>query len=216
MESTLSDQTLDLLKLEKQQVNEYFDTPINILVVVGPAQASWRLPAELLCDKLPGFAPAVRRSVQENNALSLYISKGDPSVFAAVVDWLLSGQLQCHKPHESVDSSEEHHCLHRYRVHTFAERYHSEKLCNAATRRARLCIRLSTSLPNSAEIQNMFSQSPSNQCFQNLIVSEVVNTFFILSMDDVRNGMSELIETISSHPGFHSLFLIAVKARYQA
>jgi hypothetical protein len=35
-------------------------------------------------------------------------------------------------------------------------------------------------------------------------------------MDDVRKGMSELIETISSHPGFHSLFLIAVKARYQA
>jgi hypothetical protein len=154
--------------------------------------------------------------MQKNNAPSLHISKGEPSVFATVVDWLLSGNLECHKSHESVGSNEAHHCLHWYKVHTFAERYHSEKLCNAAINRARLCIRLGSSLPNSAEIQNMFSQSPANQFFQNLIVTEVVNTFFTLSMDDVRKGMPELIETISSHPEFHSLFLIAVKARYQA
>jgi hypothetical protein len=154
--------------------------------------------------------------MQENNALSLHISKGEPSVFATVVDWLLSGNLECHNSHESVDSNEGHHVLHWYKVHTFAERYHSEKLCNAAIHRARLCIQLSRSLPNSAEIQSMFNHSPANQCFQNLIVTEVVNTFFALSMDDVRKGMPEMIETISSHPAFQSLFLIAVKARYQA
>jgi hypothetical protein len=232
VESSQTDQKLVDLALEKHQVNEYFleiifenrdltslryfKTPMNIFIIVGPTQVSWRLPADLLCDKLPGFTPTVQASLRESNALSIHLKKEDPAVFATVVDWLLSGNLDCHKSHELADSNESHHSLHWYKVHAFAERYYSAKLCNAAISRTRLCLLLSESLPNPAEIQDMFSQDPTNQRFQNLIVTEVVNAFLSLSMDDVRKGMSELIDTISSHPTFHALFLVAVKTRYES
>ena len=93
----------------------------------------------------------------------------EPAAFAAIVDWLLSGNIGCYKAHKPVEPADEAHFFQWRGIHAFAERFQSEQLGEAVICRMRASLRFSGSLPGPGGIQNIFHPSTANQRLHNLV-----------------------------------------------
>jgi hypothetical protein len=174
------------------------------------------LPGDLLCEKIPDLISAIRPSSDKNQTVSIHLKKEDPTIFAAVVDWLLSDTLNWQMSHQSVESNDERHFVHWCDLHEFAERFHIGKLCIATANRMRLSLRASNWLPSAAEIRTVFYRLPDGHCLQQLVITEILDAFLCLSIEDFKQQVEEWVEITNCHPIFQVQFLTALKMRCQS
>jgi len=153
----------------------------------------------------------------QNPNATIYLHIENPTVFPSVVDWLLSGTIQCSnclKPQEENALSDQRHFTQWCNLHGFAELFHMPQLASVTMKRMRDCLRESHWLPSAAGISIIFENTKDDSRLRQLFVAETLNAFLGLSRQELENQLGEWTNILSCHSVFQGLFLLELKGCY--
>ncbi|KAG4423448.1 hypothetical protein IFR04_003415 [Cadophora malorum] len=200
-----------LKALEDSNTNRvrYFKSP-TIKIDIGPERAHWNIPRSLLLAKIPYLKPILEPSSTEKDTAGIVMHNEDPSTFAHVVDWMLTGEICTPQDHQENESEL---FLPLLALHAFALRFKMQEFAELVKDKIRTCLLGHHCLPTAAEIHQVFSTGNEDSTMKRLIVKGIVDVFLGVTPQEVLGGLEGWSRVVASHPEFTAKFLMAVKVR---
>ncbi len=191
----------------------YFKASDFIKVHIGPEKVSWSLPRDLLAERMPGLKSVIEPSSGEKKTVGIHLKAEDPKAFALMVDWLLTGKLECDGIH---DAESNHDLLPLCNLLTLANDLKIEGLSNMVIEQVKKCLRQRAWLPNEQEIRHVFGMPAWAQRMKQIIFYQTLDAYLSSSADNFRRQAPEWSKIMAASPAFHIEFLIALKNRLPA
>ena len=136
--------------------------------------------------------------------------KEEPSTFAHVVDWMLTGEICIPSEHHENEAEP---FLPLLELHAFALRFKMQELAALVEEKIKGCLLERHCLPTAAEIHQVFRAGNEDSTLKRLIVKGVVDVFLEITPQEVMGGLEGWVKIVGSHPEFTAEFLVAVKVR---
>jgi hypothetical protein len=185
-------------------------------IYVGEGKVPWTLTRDFLRDRIPSLYKAIATQLkgitEDTSSSQILIKDVEPAVFAMALDWLLTGKLQCLKPHDASVATQGHFGI-WCALHVFSEGFNLAELSTASINQLKKCLSRTHWIPSSTVIRYVFEKTPEVSLLREIVAAEVTNAFIRQPLHQLKEQAEEWASLVDCHPEFHAQMLVTLKVQ---
>jgi BTB/POZ domain len=173
---------------------------------------TWTLSEKLLCDHSSYFRAAFRGKFKESSARRSFLDEEmfSEKTVAHLIDWMYTGRLECHEPHDSKNSISTHDSS-WYSLYMLADMLDIACLAKAAIHQIHECLEVGDWLPSQKDITYIYSKADVNHNLQEIVVKALVDAFLEKTSAGFAEGSEAWSEVLAADLDFSRDVLEAIK-----
>jgi len=199
-------------------LDRLFRTNDMIEVFVGDGSEHWVLNRDFLYHRMPSLKARLDAIESENpdrNANDqILLKQVEPPVFAMALDWFMTGNLRCTKPHSLDGAVALGHFTVLCALYVFAEKYELPRLSVVTIDRIKTCTAQVPWKPTATEVRYVFKETHNKSVLRSIVVKEMTKAFMRQPTKEFKEHSEEWAALFACHPEFHAQMLHAIKVQF--